>query len=124
MYCDCGNPVENRDTGKCGSCSQAARKAAKVKVKVVTPPKRVSEKEAKRLAEYAPIRAGQLKEHPYCQLKLQGCEGKATSVHHTKKRLGVNLTDKESLLSACDNCHYLCEFVLSAAERREKGLLK
>lgn len=30
MYCICGNPVENRDTGKCGSCSQADRKAARV----------------------------------------------------------------------------------------------
>jgi len=35
MYCSCGNPVENRDTGKCGTCSHAERKAAKVKEKKV-----------------------------------------------------------------------------------------
>lgn len=31
MYCECGNPVENRETGKCSSCAHAERRAARVK---------------------------------------------------------------------------------------------
>lgn len=125
IYCECGNVVENRETGRCASCAHAVRKAAKVKQKIVQPVKKVSEKEAKRLIEYSKLQKEYLAAHLICQAKIKDvCTGIANQVHHTAKRIGDNLLDVESFLAVCPDCHVAIETMLSASERREKGFLK
>lgn len=125
MYCaSCGsNKVEANNL--CASCAHEIRKAARVKVKVVKPVKRISDKEAKRLAKYHKLREGYLNAHLLCQAKIKDvCTLIATEIHHTAKRVGDNLTDVESFLAVCPHCHRHIESVMSANERRGKGFLK
>lgn len=126
MYCACGNPIENKDTGLCASCNHAQRDAAKKanKVKVFKPIRKVSKKMAKDLRKYGLKKAAHLAKHPDCQVRLVGCQNnlKTNTVHHAAKR-GKNLNNEETFLTACEYCHDQIEFVLSAKERREKGLL-
>jgi len=121
-------PIENKETGLCAGCGQAMRKAERVasKEKKIYRITKVSPKLAKELKKYSGqggTREQHLKEHPNCQLKLQGCEGVATQVHHSAKR-GKNLNNVKTFLSACQNCHDFVEFQMSAKERRERGFLK
>lgn len=126
MYGDCENYTEG-NTDFCASHNHAMRKAKKdaSKVKVVTPIRKVSEKQAKELQVYEVLRAEHLKDHPDCQIKLIGCKNdrKTNTVHHCAKR-GANLNKKEFFKTACLWCHDYVEFVMSAKERREKGLLQ
>ena len=122
MYCSCGNPVENRDTGKCGSCSHAERKAARVKEKNPTPIKRVSDKRKKENAEYSKLRKQYLYDHPKCEIKLIGCTGKATEIHHCSTSHKDFLNTK-TWKATDSHCHSIVERVLSAADRRLNGLL-
>lgn len=57
MYCDCGNVVENKDTGLCASCAALHRKAERIKLKEKKPIKKVSDKLADRLKQYVIIKA-------------------------------------------------------------------
>jgi hypothetical protein len=88
-YCktiDCGNPVENRDTGLCASCGAAIRKGLKqaAKEKKHTPIKKVSEKRKKENGKYLA--------EAILFLKGKNCAVyphlKATEVHHKKGRNG------------------------------------
>jgi hypothetical protein len=121
---DCGGgPLETPEG--CASCNQARRRAEKAsnKVKVVHQVKKVSAKRAKEKPIYDKLREEQLKEHPECQIKISGiCTTVATECHHAAKR-GINYLNKETFLSACEPCHKHTERVMSAKERREKGLL-
>ena len=122
---DCDNPVEGR-TEMCASHNYEQRKSEKQskKVTIVRPANKVSPKRAKELQEYNKLQKEQLKEHPECQIKILGvCIGKATTNHHSAKR-GKNYLNKETFLSACLPCHEFLETKLSAAERRDLGLLK
>lgn len=122
----CGNPkVENQSTGMCASCGLSTRKAIaqQAKVKIVSAPRKVSAKMAKDLQDYGVLRRIHLQEHPECQVNLPGiCDGQATTVHHCAKR-GVNLLKPDTFKSACMPCHIYIETVMSAEERRERGLL-
>jgi hypothetical protein len=127
MFCKvegCDNYCEGR-TDQCASHNAMDRKLAKVAMKekkVYLIPK-VSNKMAVDLRLYYKKREAHLKKHPSCQIKLIGCTGKATTVHHSAKR-GKNLTNEETFMSGCGHCHHLVETKLSAKERREKGFLK
>jgi len=123
MYCHCGNIVENKDTGECASCGNARRKADRMKVKEKKPIRKVSIKLQGKLKEYSVKRKKHLKKHPFCQIKLIGCEIKAVDIHHTKPR-ATALNDELLFMSACRYCHKTIHDVMSAAERRDKGLLK
>lgn len=128
MYCNCGNIVENKDTGLCASCSAAIRKAERQAGKEKKPIRKikpVSDSMRQKLKEYKPAKEQHLKEHPDCQVRLIGCQNnrETNSVHHAAKR-GKNLANKETFLTACEHCHHQIEFVLSAAERRERGYLR
>lgn len=121
---ECENQCEGRTT-QCASHNFSDRKAAKEALKekkIYTIPK-VSKKMSKELKTYSQKRKEHLKKHPYCQLKLQGCTGRATEIHHSSKR-GINLNNEETFLSGCNNCHHIVETQLSAKERRERGFLK
>ena len=126
MFCQltpgCCNYVEGNTEG-CGSCNAAARKAAKLKVKVVTQVKKVSPQIAKKLNEYDIKRAKHLKDHPECQVKLIDCEEIGIEIHHAEPR-ATGLNKEEYFLTVCRPCHDKLHNLLSASERREKGLLK
>lgn len=104
MYCDCGNPVENRDTGKCGSCSQAARKAAKVKVKVVAPFKKVTQKKADELAKYPSLKRQYIAINPNCEASLIDCTMTPSQIHHCSIS-AKNFLNTDTWLAVCSNCH-------------------
>ena len=122
----CQNRVENPDTMLCASCGHAMRKAAKneLKVKVVKPIRKVSAKMAKNLQDYSVQRKEYLKGHPECEVRVAAnCDGDSSEVHHSAKR-GANLLNIDTFVATCRPCHIHIENVMSAEERREKGLLK
>ncbi len=132
MFCKvegCDNYCEGR-TDQCGTHNaldrSMERKAAKFKIdfeiKIKYKMPKVTDKMAADLRIYYKRKDEHLKEHPNCQIRLIGCTGKATQLHHAAKR-GKNLTNKETFMSACGYCHDFVEFQMSAAERREKGFL-
>jgi hypothetical protein len=120
-YCDCGNPVENRDTGKCGSCSHAARKAAKVKVKVVTPVKKVTQKRADELKDYPHLRRMYIASHSDCEIRLVECMGRSREIHHCSLS-AKNFLNTDTWLASCIICHRALEN-MPAEQRRELGWL-
>lgn len=84
--------------------------------------KKVSVKRKEKLKEYTPLRKQYLLDHPECEIKLIGCTVKATQIHHCSTSDLDFLNTKT--WKACDDwCHNQVERVLSAKERREKGLL-
>lgn len=83
---------------------------------------KASDKRKEKLKEYKPLRLSYLLAHPKCEIRLIGCEGKAVEIHH------CSMSDKDFLntsswKAACRHCHDQTERVLSAAVRRERGLL-
>lgn len=125
MYCNCGNPVENKDTGLCASCSSQQRKAereAKKPVKKYVIPKR-SDKKKKEDSEYTKLRKEFLKEYPLCQCSLKGpCNQKSETIHHTSIS-AKNYLNTETWLAVSLDHHIIIEN-LGAEFRRLKGLLK
>lgn len=126
-YPDCERYTENENVNYCGSHGAQLRKeerqSLKDSLKVKKPIKKESARRKKERPIYSKLREEQLEEKPDCQLKLQGCTNLATQCHHSAKR-GKNYLNKETFLSACDNCHDLAEFHMSAKDRREQGFLK
>lgn len=77
MYCNCGNIVENKDTGLCASCSAAIRKAeryATMPHRVLKRIKPMSDKMRQNLKDYKPVKDQHLRQHPDCQVRLIGCQ--------------------------------------------------
>ena len=135
FYCaiwGCDNLPERN--GVCASHNIAARKSEREALKPKKKPnhiqkyfkaiKRFSDKKKKDNQVYSKRRKHYLEKYPDCQIKLDVCTGKATQIHHTAGRIGSNLTNKNTFKSTCDACHRKLHDVLSAKERREKGLLK
>lgn len=124
LYQDCENYTEGT-TYFCATHNAMYRKAKRdaLKVRVVSPIRKVSEKRKNENKVYGVLREAYLKTHYYCQIKLFGCTHKATEIHHVKPREGKGLTDITSFRAACHNCHSLLHNKLSAKERREKNLL-
>lgn len=69
------------------------------------PIKAVADKRNKQNKEYSSIRKVHLEEKPFCELKLPGCGGFATEVHHMKGRIGNLLTNRRYFKSTCRSCH-------------------
>ena len=67
----------------------------------------LSIKRERQNALYLKKRKAYLTEHPLCELKYDGCFGRATDIHHTRGRLGELLTDEQYFCSACRYCHHL-----------------
>jgi len=123
----CDSPkIENYETMLCASCSHSIRKAEK---KALAEPKKrkrikpVGEKKAAEIVIYKPKRLGYLEEHPYCEIKLIGCIGIATQLHHVTTS-AKDFTNMDTVKAACWRCHFQVESVLSAAVRRKLGLLR
>jgi len=109
-------------------CYAHEKERVKAERKALEPPKKrkaikpVSKKKAAQIVEYSPKRAEYLEKHPYCEIKLIGCVGMATQLHHVTTSAN-DFTNMETVKAACWRCHFQVESVLSAAERRKKGLL-
>lgn len=120
IYCECGNVIENHDTGLCSSCGIAARKDAKDKIKLTkqqerkkaqrlagmkekrTPIKKVSDKRQDQVTLYFLMRH-KLIQGKLCQVK--NCRSKATDVHHQRGRDGYLLLDTRYWMFVCRPHH-------------------
>lgn len=119
-------PIENQDTGLCATCGHLFRKQERdsKKVKVITPIRKVSAKHAKELVDYSVQRRQYLAGHTECEARVSpNCDGDSCEVHHSAKR-GANLLNVDTFVATCRPCHRYIEDVMSAEERREKGLLR
>ena len=129
----CGSDrIENKELGLCASCSSRQRKferdskklESKTQKKAAYKIPKISEKLKTALVDYKKLRIEHLKKHPDCQAKLIGCQNdrKTNQLHHLAKR-GSNLNNTDFFMTVCIPCHSTIETKLSAATRREKGLL-
>jgi hypothetical protein len=80
--------------------------------------KPLSEKRKTALAEYTAKRIVFLAENPYCGIGVDGCEKRASEVHHLRGRVGADLLDESMWKGACRPCHqYVTEHPKEAIER-------
>lgn len=134
---ECGNITEG-STDFCASCNSRHRKVSKARAKAaldreakfskpVAPRQKVNKVSKKRKvlnAEYSILREQFLIDHPNCELKLQGCTGKSTQVHHTASgwNKSTNLNNVKTWRASCDHCNQFLHDKISAQEARELGL--
>lgn len=132
----CGKPTEG-NTYYCATHSrlmrkaeeQANRDAEKLAAKALkakhpvkrTPIAKQSDKMKDDLKVYRICRLNYLSRYPDCQLRLPGCDGIATDIHHCAGR-GINLNNVSTWKSACRECHSKLHDELSSEEARELGL--
>lgn len=84
--------------------------------------KPVSDKRAEiNKKQYVPASKRFVKEHPECELKMEGCTGKSQCVHHTKGKATIELLlDEQWWKGSCYHCNTLVEIL--DEEAREKDL--
>ena len=68
---------------------------------------------------YVKIVKEMLAENPNCEIKEDGCKGKASGLHHMKKRSPATFLDRKFLKRSCDSCNSWAE--LHPLEAIEKG---
>lgn len=103
---DCDNPVENRDTGLCSSCSRKSRKEEELALaepKKRKPIKKVAEKRAKQLTQYSRLKAQYIAIHQICEVPT--CNKQAVDIHHQRSRTNENLLDTNYWMSICRQHH-------------------
>ena len=76
----------------------------------------ISDKQAKRLAEYRKVRDKFMKENPICEV----CGNLATDLHHAAGRVGDLLTDIRYFKALCRHHHQFIE--LHPLEAKRMGL--
>lgn len=87
MYCKCGNPVENKETGLCASCAHDGRKLERLAKKEVKKPKSIPRRSQKMeiiMEEYNRRRPGFL----YKKKCAVYPDLPATTIHHMRGRDG------------------------------------
>jgi ElaB/YqjD/DUF883 family membrane-anchored ribosome-binding protein len=96
--------------GNCKSCDAKIKICKRIsRVKYQTKQiKKVSDKQKKLNLAYLAQREIYLEQHPFCKVGLEGCMGKATTVHH---KIGRNkfLLDETTWLPCCMFCHHYIE---------------
>jgi hypothetical protein len=85
---------------------------------------KVTKKQAQRNAQYFKQRGPYLLENPYCVIKVEGCTHIAVEVHHGCGRIGNNLLDESTWVSACSNCHHWVEMNPEAAKELGHSLIR
>jgi len=113
------------NTEFCATHNHARRKAERIALKPKKKPKAIPKTSAKRDAKlvlYRPLKKEYLEQHPECEIKLIGCEGKAVEIHHCSTS-DLDFLNVLTWKGGCRHCHDTVERVLSAEIRREKGLL-
>ncbi len=99
------------------------KRGVTTKYLVRKPTKPIAKNSKKRIAElkiYSVLRKDYLKDHPRCEAKLSGCQGKAKDIHHKAAR-GRNLNNVDTWLAVCRNCH--TEIHFNSKQAHELGLL-
>jgi len=102
--------------------AKAYPKPVKQPKKEKKPIPKTSAKRKEKLKAYTPLRKQYLLDHPNCEIKLIGCTGKATQIHHCSTS-DLDFLNTKTWKAADDWCHGQVERVLSADVRRAKGLL-
>lgn len=69
------------------------------------PIKKVADKRAKELREYAKICGPFKLDNPFCHARVKGCTHRTTDIHHMKGRENSMLLKVEYFLPVCRNCH-------------------
>lgn len=110
----CGELTFIWSKGRCKRCTALDTPPAKKKKSYLKP---ISDKQAERLKEYREVRDEFLKLNPTCLFK--GCKGKA-EVHHSRGRVGDNLTDVSTFRNLCRKHHMWVE--VHPKEAKELGL--
>ena len=125
---ECGSLViENEALHLCASCAGEQRKQDRqAKKNALKKPKQIakfSEKKAEKILPYAVLRRQTLKERPVCEINIKSiCEGVAEELHHCSTS-ELDFLDMDTVKTACRPCHRYTETMMSAEERRRKGLL-
>jgi len=77
-----------------------------------------SEKRKQEQKEYVKIVKEMLATDPNCEIREEGCQVKASGLHHMKKRSPATFLDRKWLKRSCDNCNTWCElYPLQAIEK-------
>jgi len=106
----------------CWSCHKSKEdKPQKPKLAPSSSIKQKSDKQKAIDKAYTLMRKEYLTKHPMCELKLPGCLGQATDIHHTEYR-GIKTLAQATWLAACRKCHDWCHS--NPKEARELGYLK
>lgn len=96
------------------------------KAALKVPPKRpskFSEKKAAKILPYAILRRNYLNENPVCQIRIDGvCIGPSEEIHHCSMS-DLDFLEVSTWKASCVVCHRWVESMMSAEERRAKGLL-
>ena len=118
----CDNPCEGT-LWICATHNKQRRDQAKneLKVKIVKPVKKVSEKRADELLQYPKLKKQYLEFKMHCEIRLEGCTRSATEIHHVSLS-AKNFLNTDTWLGTCQNCHRAAEN-LSAIQRRSLNLL-
>lgn len=124
---------------KCAVCGQSTVRrvrVAKASQKPLKPRKttarkairKVSDKQAKVLKEYAKLRKQYLEKYPLCRVvrsefapHFHLCPNQSTQVHHIRRR-GKYLLDTSTWLACCAECHTFIE--QNPAWAKEQGYLQ
>jgi hypothetical protein len=106
----CEYPLCSRITERNGFCFLhathfAGAKPSKEQKKIAAR----SDKRVKDQKEYVKIVKSMLAENPNCEIKMEGCQTKATGLHHKQKRGPKNFLDRANLMRSCDNCQLFVE---------------
>jgi len=78
-----------------------------------------SDKRKQEQKEYVKIVKEMLATDPNCEIREEGCQVKASGLHHMKKRSPATFLDRKFLKRACDNCQTWVE--IHPLEAIEKG---
>lgn len=106
----CKFPTCERHPEKNGYCIGHRIYAGEQQVK--EPKKQIARQSEKRKEDhkaYLKIVKEMMKVSDRCDIKEVGCTGKATGLHHKKKRSPATLLDKTLLIRACNNCNLWVE---------------
>lgn len=91
----------------CSSCNHANRKAErqaqKDAAKVKKPIKKVADKRAAQLREYAKLRKEYLSLYPVCE--EEGCQAPSVDIHHQRGKENERLLDTNFFLATCREHH-------------------
>jgi len=107
----------------CWSCHKSKDNKSQ-KLKLAPSSSKLKQKSDKQKAidkAYTLMRKEYLTKHPMCEIKLPGCTGLATDIHHKEYR-GINTLAQATWIAACRTCHDWCH--ANPAEARELGYLK
>jgi 5-methylcytosine-specific restriction endonuclease McrA len=116
----CSYPLCTRIEERAGLCFLHAAKCGipkpeKAKAKIAP---RAKKQEVKQ-KEYVKLVKSMLAENPDCEIKMPGCTGKATGLHHKQKRGPKNFLDPNNLKRCCNHCNLWIELNSKEAIKKE-----